>query len=66
MDQIMRREHTLALLSIAVIILALYSLLTTTLTAPGKTNQVLKISIVNALLTIAQLITLVPFLSVYE
>jgi len=62
----MRREHTLALLSIAVIILALYSLLTTTLTAPGKTNQVLKISIVNALLTIAQLITLVPFLSVYE
>jgi len=66
MDQIMHREHTLALLSIAVIILALYSLLTTTLTALVKTNQVLKISIVNALLTIAQLLTLVPFLPVYE
>jgi len=51
----------LALLSISVIILALYSLLTTTLTALGKTNQVLKISIAKALSTIALLIALVPF-----
>ena len=52
----------LAILSISVIIFALYSLLTTTLTALGKTKQVLKISVARALSTIALLIALVPFL----
>ena len=51
----------LALLSISVIIFALYSLLTTTLTALGKTKQVLKISVARALSTVALLATLVPF-----
>jgi len=52
----------LTILSIYVILLAVYSLLTTTLTAIGQTKQLLKISIVSAFLTIALLITLVPFL----
>jgi len=51
----------LAILSISIIVLALYSLLTTTLTALGETKQVLKINIASALFTIALLITLVPF-----
>jgi len=51
----------LAILSVSVILLALYSLFTTALTALGKTKQVLKISIASALLTLALLITLVPF-----
>jgi len=53
---------SLAILSISVILLALYSLIATALTALGKTKQVLKISVVMALSTVALLITLVPFL----
>jgi len=52
----------LAILSIATIILALYSLFTTTLTAIGKTKQVLKIDIVLALSSMMLLVVLVPFL----
>ena len=51
----------LAILSISVIVFALYSLLTTTLTALGETKQVLKISVAKALFTVALLATLVPF-----
>jgi len=51
----------LAIVSLSIIILALYSLLTTTLTAIGKTKQVLKISIASALATVILLLTLVPF-----
>jgi len=54
-------SKALTLLSISVILLALHSLLTTTLTAIGQTKQVLKISIASAFSTIALLITLVPF-----
>lgn len=50
----------LAILSLSVIILALYSLLATTLTSFGKTKEVLKINMVSALSTVALLITLVP------
>lgn len=52
----------LAILSIASIILALYSLFTATIIAIGKTKDVLKIDTVSALLSIALLIVLVPFL----
>lgn len=50
----------LAILSLSIIILALYSPLTTALTAFGKTKEVLKINVASALSTIALLITLVP------
>jgi len=50
----------LAILSISAIFLALHSLFTTALTALGKTQQILKISIVSALSTIALLIALLP------
>jgi O-antigen/teichoic acid export membrane protein len=52
----------LSILSIATIIIALYSLLTTALTAIGKTTQILKINIVLALSTVTILIIIVPFL----
>jgi O-antigen/teichoic acid export membrane protein len=52
----------LAILSVSVILLALYSLFATALTALGKTKQVLKINIASALSTVALLLTLVPFL----
>jgi len=52
---------SLAILSVSVILLALYSLFVTALTALGKTKQVLKISIAMALSTIVLLITMVPF-----
>jgi len=52
---------SLAILSISVIIFALYSLLTTALTAIGKTKQVLKISVAKALSTVALLAIVVPF-----
>ena len=51
----------LAILSIATITLAFYSLFTTALTAMGKTNQILKINIVSALLLVTLLLVLVPF-----
>jgi len=51
----------LTILSIATIIIALYSLFATTLTAIGKTGQILKINIVSALSTVLLLIALVPF-----
>jgi len=51
----------LAVLSIATIIMALYSLLTTTLTAIGKTGQILKINAISALSAILMLVALVPF-----
>ena len=52
----------LSILSIATVITALYSLFTTTLTAIGKTAQILKINIVLALSTVTTLIIIVPFL----
>lgn len=52
----------LSILSVATIIIALYSLFTTALTAMGKTTQILKINIVLALSTVTILITIVPFL----
>jgi len=52
----------LSILSITTTITALYSLLTITLTATGKTTQILKINIVLAISTIALLIAIVPFL----
>ena len=51
----------LAVLSIATIIIAIYSLLTTTLTATGKTGQILKINTLSALSLILMLLALVPF-----
>jgi len=50
----------LAILSIATITIALYTLFTTTLTAVGKTKEVLKINIVSALSLIIALLSLVP------
>lgn len=52
----------LTLLSIATIILAFYSLFTTTLTAIAKTKEVLKINAVLAFSLIVMLVVLVPFL----
>jgi stage V sporulation protein B len=52
----------LAILSIHVMIVALVSLLSTTLTAIGKTGQILRINIVAACTTILTLLALVPFL----
>jgi len=51
----------LAILSIATIIIALHSLFTTTLTAIGKTGQILKINTISALSSIIMLLALVPF-----
>ena len=52
----------LAILSITTIIMALTSLLITTLTAIGKTGQQLKINIIAAISSILALIALVPLL----
>jgi len=52
----------LSILSVAAIIIALHSLLTTALTAIGKTTQILKINAILALSTVTILITIVPFL----
>jgi len=51
----------LAVLSIATIIIALHSLFTTTLTAIGKTGQILKVNTISALSAILMLLALVPF-----
>ncbi len=51
---------SLAILAISIIVLALFNLLTTTLTAIGKTKEVLQINIISALLTVALLLSLVP------
>jgi stage V sporulation protein B len=56
--------NPLAILSITIIILAVGSLLVTTLTAIGKTGQKLKIEIIAALSSILLLIVLVPFLDI--
>jgi len=52
----------LSILSVAMIIVALYSLFITALTAIGKTTQILKINAILALSTVTILITIVPFL----
>jgi len=52
----------LSILSVAAIIIALYTLFTTALTAIGKTTQILKINIILALSTVTILIATVPFL----
>jgi len=52
----------LAILSITTIIIALNSLFSTTLTATGKTGQILKINVAAAITTILTLIALVPLL----
>jgi O-antigen/teichoic acid export membrane protein len=49
----------LAILAISVILSALLSLLTTTLTAIGETNQVLEINLISALVTVTLLMGLV-------
>nr|NIS80637.1 oligosaccharide flippase family protein [Anaerolineales bacterium] len=52
----------MAVISFATIIMAIYSLFTTTLTATGKTGQILKINTLAAVSTILLLVALVPFL----
>jgi O-antigen/teichoic acid export membrane protein len=52
----------LSILSVATIIMALYSLFTTALTAVGKTTQILKINVILALSTVTILIAIVPLL----
>jgi O-antigen/teichoic acid export membrane protein len=52
----------LTILSITTIIIALHSLFSTTLTATGKTGQILKINIAAALTTVLTLVALVPLL----
>jgi len=52
----------LSILSVATIIIALYSLLTTGLIAIGKTTQILELNIISAILTISILATTIPFL----
>jgi len=54
----------LSILSVATIILAIYSLFTTALTAMGKTSQILKINVILAVSTVAILTTIVPFLQI--
>lgn len=54
----------LAILSIGTIIIALSSLFTTTLTAIGKTGQILKINIIGALTSILLFIGLIPLLEI--
>lgn len=51
----------LSILSVATIIIALYSLFTTALTAIGKTTQILKINVILALSTVIILFAVVPF-----
>ena len=52
----------LAILSITTIIIALHSLFSTTLTATGKTGQILKINVAAAISSILILVALVPLL----
>lgn len=52
----------LSILSTATIIVALYSLFTITLTAIGKTTQILKINVASAISAVAMLLAFVPFL----
>jgi len=54
----------LSILSVATIIIALYSLFTTALTAIGKTTQILKINVILAVSTVTMLSTIVPFLQI--
>ena len=51
---------SLAILAFSIVAFALFTLLTTTLTAMGKTKQVLQINITSALFTITLLLSLVP------
>lgn len=51
---------SLSILSITTIIIALVSLFTTTLTAMGRTRQILKINIITATASILALVALVP------
>jgi len=53
-----------SILSVATIIIAFYSLLTTALTAIGKTNQILKINVISAVSAVITLLALVPFLQI--
>jgi len=54
----------LTILAISIIILALFTLFTTTLTAMGKTKQVLEINLISALVAVALLLGLVPMFDV--
>jgi O-antigen/teichoic acid export membrane protein len=54
----------LSILSVTAIIIAIHSLLTTTLTAIGKTTAILKINVILAISTILTLIAIVPFLQI--
>jgi len=54
----------LSILAISIIISALFSLVTTTLTAIGKTKQVLQINLVSATSVIVLLLSLVPLFSI--
>jgi O-antigen/teichoic acid export membrane protein len=54
----------LSILSVTAIIIAIQSLLTTTLTAIGKTTAILKINVILAISTILILIAIVPFLQI--
>ena len=51
---------SLAILAVSIIIHAVFTLLTTTLTAIGKTKKVLQINLITAFFTIALLLSLVP------
>ena len=54
----------LTILAMSIIILALFTLFTTTLTAMGKTKQVLEINLISALVAVALLLGLVPMFDV--
>jgi len=54
----------LSILSVATIIISLSSLLTTGLTAIGKTTQILKLNIISAISTVTILATIIPFLQI--
>ena len=54
----------LGILSISTILIAIRSLFATTLTAMGKTTQILKINIIAAISSISLFITFVPFLEI--
>ncbi len=54
----------LGILAFSIIVLTLFTLLTTTLTAMGKTKQVLQINLVSALSAVALLLSLVPLFEI--
>jgi len=54
----------LSILAISIILFAIFTLLTNTLTAIGKTKQVLEINLISALVAVALLVSLVPMFDI--